>query len=126
MVRQRLAVEQDPRTLAALVEALGEIGGSLDLPMLSRFAQHSDETVALAAVDALEEIGLPSSVEALAPLVADTRPRLSERAAVALAELGSRGRERLLAFANAPGPAELPATYALQLTAMRSATRGLD
>ncbi|MBD2763626.1 HEAT repeat domain-containing protein [Kocuria sp. cx-455] len=126
VVRKRLAVEEDPRTLAALVEALGEIGGSFDLPMLSRFAQHSDETVALAAVDALEEIGLPSSVDALAPLVADTRPRLSERAAVALAELGPRGRERLRTFADAPGPAELPATYALQLVAMRSATRGLD
>lgn len=126
VVRERLAVEDDPRTLASLVAALGRIGGATDLPVLSRFAHHPHETVALAAVHALEGIGLHSSVEALAPLVADSRPRLSERAAVALTELGPQGRERLLAFANAPGPAELPATYALQLTAMRSATRGLD
>ena len=126
VLRERLEVEQDPRALAALVEALGRIGGAADLPVLSRFARHSDETVALAAVEALEDIGLPASVEALAPLVADTRPRLSERAAVALTELGPRGRERLRAFADVPGPAELPATYALQLTAMRSFGRGLD
>ena len=126
VVRDRLAAEEDPRTLAALVEALGRIGGSRDLTLLARFARHPDETVALAAVDALEAIGLPSSVEALAPLVADTRPRLSERAAVALTELGPRGREQLREFAKTPGPAVQPATYALQLTTMRSAARGLD
>ncbi|WP_270451436.1 HEAT repeat domain-containing protein [Kocuria marina] len=126
VVRERIAAEEDPRTLAALVEALGKIGGSSDLTLLARFARHPDETVALAAVDALEAIGLPSSVEALAPLVADTRPRPSERATVALTELGPRGREQLREFAKTPGPAVQPATYALQLTAMRSATRGLD
>ncbi|MEV8158373.1 HEAT repeat domain-containing protein [Kocuria salsicia] len=126
VVREHIAAEEDPRTLAALVEALGKIGGSSDLTLLARFARHPDETVALAAVAALEAIGLPSSVEALAPLMADTRPRLSERAAVALTELGPRGHEQLREFAKAPGPAVQPATYALQLTAMRSATRGLD
>lgn len=126
VVRERLAVEQDPQTLAALVDALGRIGGAADLPVLSRCARHPHETVALAAVDALKEIGVPSSVEALAPLVADARPRLSERAAVALTELGPVGHERLRTYARAPGTTGQAATYALQLTAMRSMGRGLD
>ncbi|RKQ35220.1 HEAT repeat domain-containing protein [Kocuria tytonis] len=126
VVRERLAEETDPRTLAAFVEALGRVGGPRDLPVLSRFARHRDETVALAAVESLERLGLASSVAALAPLVADPRPRLAERAAVALTELGPAGRDRLRDVVAAEGSAALPANYALQLTAMRSAGHGVD
>lgn len=125
VVRDRLAQETDPRALAAFVDALGWVGGAQDLAVLSEFARHRDESVALAAVESLERLGLPASVAALAPLVEDTRPRLAERAAVALTELGPAGRERLLGALDGETPAVHPAHYALQLSAMRGAGRGV-
>lgn len=97
-------------------------GGAQDLAVLSEFARHREESVALAAVESLERLGLPASVAAL---VEDTRPRLAERAAVALTELGPAGRERLLGALDGETPAVHPAHYALQLSAMRGAGRGV-
>ena len=76
-------------------------------------------------VESLERLGLPASAAALAPLVEDTRPRLAERAAVALTELGPAGRERLLGALDGETAAVHPAHYALQLSAMRGAGRGV-
>lgn len=118
-VRTRLGVEEDPRTLTALLGALGRVGSVDDLPLLCRFTEHGDEQVGLAAVDALERLGSSAAVAVLGPLLADPRPRVAERAATALAELGPGGRTLLLEAAAENGPAAGPSRYALQLSGMR-------
>lgn len=118
-VRQRLPLEDDIRTVVALLAALGRVGSTDDLAMVSAFAQHPDEHASLAAVEALESLGSDVAVIALRDLLNDPRLRVAERAAIALAELGPAGRAPLLVAAADEGWAGRPSRYALELVVLQ-------
>jgi HEAT repeat protein len=80
----RLAMERDPRPLAALATAFGHLDDVRALPALLELARHEDEGVRFGAAFALEGSESPEAIEALIGLSRDADDEVRDRATFGL------------------------------------------
>lgn len=90
-IRAALEAEGDPRVQAALITALGRLGGDEDVRLLARWLRDSHARVRANAVDALLDQGTPLALALVFPLLQDEDHRVRANAARVLAREGESG-----------------------------------
>lgn len=82
-IRGRMDAEEDPRVLAAMVGAVGRLGGPGDVPLLASYLGHKRSRVRAAAVKAVHELD-PRAVSMLLPSLRDRSSRVRAQGIVCL------------------------------------------
>ena len=90
-LRAALTAEGDPRVQAALITALGHVGGEGEVKFLAPWVRDVNARVRANAVDALLEIASPLALALVFPLLQDEDHRVRANAARALALEGEAG-----------------------------------
>lgn len=83
-----LASSPDPRVLATVVRALGQLGRAEDAGKLRGLLAHADPRVRANALEALDALGAELEYETARELLADAHPRVKSNAAVTLWKRG--------------------------------------
>lgn len=100
-LRERIDQEPVPTVRAELCLGLGQIGGAADVPLLGARLGDAETPVRLAAARALGHLADGQAVHWLEPALADEVVQVAEAAAIALSQVGPKGRAVLTERAEA-------------------------
>lgn len=84
----RFAVDDDPAVCAAIVKAVGQLGGGEYTSFLTEALRTSDTEVQAAAIDALKDLARLEIISSLEPFLTNPVPQLRAKASLALWNLG--------------------------------------